>query len=61
MKPATVAEIIERLQNLPQDLPCYFRPKYFGDVDRTDVVPVNRNGISRMCPDGEPDQVHFLC
>ena len=67
MKPATVQEIIERLQKLPPDLPCFFRPKYHGNVKWTDNVPVNSKGISEMhpdpvlYPDDPPEYVCFLC
>ena len=47
-KPATVKEIIERLQQLPQDLPCYIRPKYYGRVEKYEDVPIHLNGISEM-------------
>ena len=50
MKPSTVKEIIEKLQQLPQDLPCYIRPKYYGTVTYLDDAPVNINGISEMEP-----------
>lgn len=60
-KPATVKEIIEQLQKLPQDLPCYFRPKYSGTVQYTDNVPVHLNGIGEMHPDNKPKYVCFLC
>lgn len=50
MKPATVKEIIEKLQQLPQDLPCYIRPKYYGIVKPYYDVPINVNGISEMEP-----------
>lgn len=67
MKPATVKEIIEELQKLPQDLPCFFRPKYHGTVKYHENVPVHRKGISEMHPDPKiyPDEprkyVCFLC
>lgn len=63
MKPATVAEIIEVLKLLPQDLPCYFRPKYFGDCKYTDMIPINLNGISIMegGMNEEVENVTFLC
>jgi hypothetical protein len=66
MKPATVKEIIEVLKTLPPDFPCYFRPKYFGDVSYCDDVPVNAEGIVEMHPDNKiyPDMhknVTFLC
>lgn len=48
MEPATVAEIIEALQKLPPNLPCYFRPKYSGTVEYSTSVPVNKNGIVKM-------------
>jgi hypothetical protein len=48
MKTATVEEIIEKLQKMPQDSPCFFRPKYYGTVEHTDSVPVNADGISQM-------------
>lgn len=48
MEPSTVKEIIEKLQQLPPDLPCYVRPKYYGNVEWWQDVPVNINGISQM-------------
>ena len=44
----TVAEIIKKLQELPQELPCYLRSKYTGDVRWCDDHPVNLNGIGEM-------------
>lgn len=67
MNPATVKQIIEELQKLPPNLPCFFRPKYHGDVSYTDNVPINKNGIGEMHPDPQlyPDEpkkyVCFLC
>lgn len=66
LRPATVGEIIARLQLLPSDLPCYFRPKYWGVVARVDDVPVLLSGISLMEPDpvvypGATNNVTFLC
>ncbi len=62
---ATVAEIIAALQTMPQDYPCYVRPKYHGTIEYTDDVAINTNGISRMEPDqnvypGKPCHVTFL-
>ena len=57
MKPSTVREIIEKLQKLPQDLPCYVRPKYHGTVRYVDDVPININGISEMEPSKSPEGV----
>ncbi len=59
MKPATVKEIIEALRKMPQNAPCYFRPKYFGDVKAYENVPINKHGISKMGENGE--NVTFLC
>lgn len=59
--PATVQEVIDALEKLPRDFPCYFRPKYHGDVRWCDDVPVNLNGISEMHPDDKPKNVTFLC
>lgn len=63
MKPSTVKEIIEKLQQLPQDLPCYIRPKYWGTLEWCDEAPININGISEMersvLNDGE-ENVTFL-
>jgi hypothetical protein len=61
VKPAKVKDIIEALQKLPSDFPCYFRPKYHGDVNWCDDVPVKLNGICEMHPDGKPKNVTFLC
>ena len=60
---ATVAEIITKLQSLPQDLPCYFRPKYYGDVSAFEEVATNLHGIGPMTPPNSevPDRVVFLC
>lgn len=61
----TVAEVIAKLQKLPQDLPCYFRPKYHGDVSAFEEVTVNLHGIGPMTPPNGlsevPDRVVFLC
>jgi hypothetical protein len=46
--PSTVKDIVEQLLKLPQDLPCYFRPKYYGNVLWCDDVPINTKGISIM-------------
>lgn len=48
MQPSTVKDIIEKLQQLPQDLPCYIRPKYWGNLDWCDDAPINVNGIGEM-------------
>ncbi len=48
MKKAKVKDIIKILQKLPQNLPCYVRPKYHGDLSWTDDCPINLNGISEM-------------
>jgi hypothetical protein len=61
MKPATVKEVIEQLEKLPQDLPCYFRPKYYGTVQYMDNVPINVNGIGEMHPHDEEKYICFLC
>lgn len=65
-KPATVREVIAALQALPPDYPCFFRPKYHGDVSAFDDVPVLLDGISEMHPDPQvypdmPKNVTFLC
>jgi len=57
--PATVGEIIAMLEQFPADLPCFFRPKYHGDVTPYDDVPVWIGGISYMDQEGE--NVTFLC
>lgn len=59
--PPTVAEVIEKLQEMPQHLRCYFRPKYHGAMDYVDEVPLHYLGISEMAPEGKPRQVTFLC
>jgi hypothetical protein len=64
--PATVDDIIRRLQTLPpyaQKLPVFFRPKYNGDTTCDEEVPVNPFGISVMVPPNSdvPDRVVFLC
>ena len=60
MEPATVEEIIKRLQQLPQDLPCYFRPKYSGTIEPWECVSIMVNGISEM-EGGNGNNVTFLC
>lgn len=50
MEAATVKEIIEQLQKLPQDLPCYIRPKYWGTLKPYYDAPININGITEMEP-----------
>jgi len=59
--PPTVAEVIERLQEMPQHLRCYFRPKYHGAMDYVDEIPLHYLGICEMEPEGRPRQVTFLC
>ena len=59
--PPTVAEVIERLQEMPQHLRCYFRPKYHGAMDYVDEIPLHYLGICEMEPKGKPRQVTFLC
>lgn len=66
MKPATVAEIIKRLQELPPNHECFFRPKYHGTVEPHEDVPVSLDGISPMMPDrkiypNSNPHVCFLC
>jgi len=50
MKPSTVKEIIEKLQQLPEDLPCFVRPKYWGTLKSYCEAPIHINGISEMEP-----------
>jgi len=62
----TVAQVIIKLQTMPQELPCYFRPKYHGTVKGWEDVPVNLNGISDMeeytiNSEHQPRRVTFLC
>ena len=59
--PPTVAEVIEKLQDMPQDLRCYFRPKYHGKMEHVDEIPLHYLGICEMEPEGKPRQVTFLC
>ncbi len=59
--PPTVAEVIERLQQMPQELRCFFRPKYHGNMSFTDEIPLHYHGICLMEPPGKPTQVTFLC
>ena len=40
----TVADVIKKLQ----ELPCYLRSKYTGDVRWCDDHPINLNGIGEM-------------
>ena len=59
--PPTVAEVIERLQEMPQHLRCYFRPKYHGSLDFTDEIPLHYYGICEQEKNGRQPQVTFLC
>lgn len=59
--PPTVSEVIEKLQEMPQHLRCYFRPKYHGAMDYVDEIPLHYHGICEMEPEGKPRQVTFLC
>ena len=66
MNASTVKDVIAALQKLPPDLPCFFRPKYHGSVERTEDVPVLASGISEMHPNpalypDTPKHVCFLC
>ena len=61
MNPATVKEIIAILEKMPQDAPCYFRPKYSGGAKSWENIPVNKNGISEIHPENEEKNVTFLC
>ena len=58
--PSTVKDIIDMLLTLPQDLPCYVRPKYNGTIEYCDDVPINVFGIAEMHPDNEPKNITFL-
>lgn len=57
--PSTVKELIEKLQQLPQDLPVYVRPKYTGILSWCDDASVNVNGVSVMETDSG-NNVTFL-
>lgn len=59
-KPPTVAEVIKKLQELPQNLPVYLRSKYTGDVRWCDDHPININGISEMVNTDLGKHVTFL-
>jgi len=59
--PPTVAEVIARLQEMPQHLRCYFRPKYHGAMDYVDEIPLHLLGICETEPEGKSRQVTFLC
>ena len=48
INPPTVAELIAKLQTMPQDLPVYLRSKYTGETDPFEDYPVNINGVSKM-------------
>jgi hypothetical protein len=60
-EPPTVGAVIERLKEMPPDLLCYFRPKYHGSMTYVDEIPIHYKGISLMEPEGQPQQVTFLC
>ena len=63
MKTYTVKEVMEALSKLPQDLPCFVRPKYHGDIKYFEDVPVNANSICEMHPKRGiyPDAVDHVC
>ena len=46
--PSTVAELIEKLKKMPQNLPVYVRPKYFGTMEPYESVSVSINGVAEM-------------
>ena len=48
IKCSTVAEIITKLQTLPQNAPVYVRSKYTGNTDPFEDYPLSVNGISKM-------------
>ena len=63
-KISTVAEVIAALSELPQDLPCFFRPKYSGPVEYTQNVGIMAHNISEMHPNknlypNEPEK--YVC
>ena len=58
--PPTVAEVVAKLLELPQDLPMYARPKYCGRIEPYEDVPVHLNGIGEMHPAEKPKNVTFL-
>ena len=58
--PPTVAQVIERLRQLPPDARCYVRPKYHGSMTYVDEAPLRCNGIGITEPQGKPSQVTFL-
>lgn len=56
--PSSVQEIIEQLQKMPPNSHVYFRPKYYGEVQKTENVPLNKSNISEMNPNAAlyPDE-----
>ena len=56
----TVADIIKVLQKMRQDVPVFVRPKYYGNVECWEDVPVNVNGISSMVDKDGRYNVTFL-
>lgn len=60
MNEATVATLIEKLNQMPKDLPVLVRPKYHGDLEWWDETPVILTGVNEMHPDGKPKNVTLL-
>lgn len=58
----SIQELIEILQKIEdKNLPIFIRPKYSGNINYTDEVPIKKQGISEMeNKDGEIDRVVFL-
>lgn len=64
MKTPTVAEIIKKLEKMPQNAPCFIRSKYTGATEPFESYPVNLHGISEthgVQANGYPEiKVEFL-
>lgn len=60
MKTNTVAELIAKLQTMPQNLPVFVRPKYHGTMEWSDDVPVLVTGVAEMHPKDGPKNVTLL-
>jgi hypothetical protein len=56
----TVAEVIAKLKEMPQNAKCYVRTKYHGASTYVEDIPLHYRGISEMHPEGKPINVTFL-
>jgi hypothetical protein len=59
-RPATVRQLIKKLETMPQDFPVYVRPKYHGDLAWCASVSVKLYGVSEMHPRGKSKNVTLL-